>query len=60
MKGDAVTKPAELTDDEVAYLILQNCYDLGVGHGAAQAMVERSLQHRRKLRDANALAKQAL
>ena len=41
-------RDADRSDDEVAYLILQNCHDLGVAPKAAQKMVERFLENRRK------------
>lgn len=38
------------TDADLTFLILQNCHDLGVGDGPAQAMVERVLKNRRMAR----------
>lgn len=55
MKGDAVqtddTQPTpdqRRDDDEFSYSILKNCLDLGVEREAAEQMVERFLENRRK------------
>jgi hypothetical protein len=49
MKGNTVGTDADRSDDEITYLVLQNCRDLGVGQEAAQRMVERFLENRRKV-----------
>ena len=48
-KGSAVQTDADRTDDEITYAVLKNCYDLGVGQEAAERMVERFLENRRRI-----------
>ena len=48
-KGSAVQTDADRTDDEISYAVLKSCHDLGVEPKAAQRMVERFLENRRKM-----------
>lgn len=48
-KGSAVQTDADRTDDEISYAVLKNCHDLGIEWEAAQKMVERFLENRRRM-----------